>query len=141
MITRLSWRLIVLVGALAAGAGGAAAQAASCSNAPLPPGTYDSLTVPDGVTCKIIKGTVIVTGNVIVGTGASLIVNGADNFIVFGSLSSVSAANIQIVGRVSMNIFGNVSITGTTGTTSELEYWRRAYRRRVYRRHDLVCGL
>ena len=32
MITRLSWRLIVLVGALAAGAGGTAAQATTCSD-------------------------------------------------------------------------------------------------------------
>jgi hypothetical protein len=121
MITRLSWRLIVLVGALAAGAGGTAAQATTCSDLRLPPGTYDSLTVPDGATCTITTGSVIVTGNVTVGTGASLMVTSLTNFTVFGSLSSVNASNIVInPAPGAANIFGGVSITGTTGTTSEL---------------------
>jgi hypothetical protein len=114
MITRLSWRLIVLLGALASVAGGATAQAAICSGT-LPPGRYDSLLVPTG-TCRITKGSVTVIGPVTVLKGASLIVLPPANFTVFGAVSSVNAARIDIEADPpdAVNIFGSVAITGTT---------------------------
>jgi hypothetical protein len=120
MIKQLSLRLSILAGVLAIGAGGAAAQTATCSGT-LTPGSYDRVNVPAGASCTV-SGTVTVTGNVTVGTGATLTVSSPANFTVNSSLLSVNAANIDIVifpATVgAANILGSVSLTGTTNTVT-----------------------
>jgi 5'-nucleotidase len=114
MIKQLSWRLSMLASVLAIGAGGAAAQTASCSGT-LAPGSYDRVNVAAGASCTV-SGTVTVTGNVTVGTGASLSVVSPAKFTVNSSLLGANAASIIIVPLPSgvSNILGSVSLTGTT---------------------------
>ena len=122
---RLSWRLIILVVALAACAGSASAQTTNwghttnCSGT-LAPGTYTDVIVPANAECVLpFRGTVTVTGNVKLESGASLGVPGefAETFIVHGSLLGVDANRISINGLHPENviIFGSVDLRGTTG--------------------------
>jgi hypothetical protein len=117
MIKQLSWRLPILAGVLAASAGSATAQTTNCSGA-LAPGSYTSVNVPAGQSCFVTASTlpVNVTGNVTVGTGATLVASppafpNPANFVVNGSLLSTGAATIEITAE---NILGNVSVSGTT---------------------------
>ena len=118
MIKQLSWRLSMLASVLAVGAGSAAADTRSTTLTGSH--VFNSLSVPAGATCTINSGSVDVTGNVTVGTGATLIVSSPANFTVNSSLLSVNAANVDIVifpaGSGAANILGSVSLTGTTGT-------------------------
>jgi hypothetical protein len=89
---RLSRRLTILAAALAACTGSASAQTTNCSGG-LAPGTYANLNVPANTTCILPPfGTVTVTGNVEVESGASLLQfsRGITTFVVNGSLKGGS---------------------------------------------------
>jgi hypothetical protein len=112
MIKQGSWRLSILAGALAVAAGGTA-HATDCVGT-LAPGSYDSLNVPATKACMITSGTVYVSGNVTVGSGASLFVRSPANFTVNSSLLAVNPFDIVILPKPmgAANILGSVSVTG-----------------------------
>ena len=117
---RFSWRLTILAAALAACTGSASAQTTNCSGN-LAPGTYLNLTVPANTTCFLPPvGTVTVTNNGVVESGASLLlVNSLFSFSVNGSLLGRDAANIVLNGFIAkVNILGMVNLIGTTGGSS-----------------------
>ena len=113
MIKPRSLRLSILAGVVAVGAGSTAAHAATCSGT-LAPGSYDSVNVLPGNTC-IVSGAVDVTGNVTVGTGATLRVTSTARFTVNSSLLAVHASSVEIVpGPMgAANILGSVSVSVT----------------------------
>jgi hypothetical protein len=110
----LIWRVSILAGVLAAAAGGAAAQTTNCSGT-LAPGGYDGVNVPAGATCTVNSGNVDVTGNVTVGSGASLFVFSPAKFTVNSSLLSAGARIVQLAPQPlgATNILGSVSLVGT----------------------------
>ena len=117
---RFSWRLTILAAALAACTGIASAQTTNCSGL-LAPGTYLNVTVPANTTCFLPRGgTVTVTNNVVVESGASLIMTLGDppplTFFVNGSLLGRDAATIDLEGvpPSKVTILGMVNLTGTT---------------------------
>lgn len=118
MIKQLSWRLLILAGVMAAGAGGAAAQTFTC-NSTLPAGNYTAVNVPAAATCNVsTSGNVSVSGNVTVGSGATLQDFGTATFTVSSSLLAVGAKMIYLVPQKpgAVNILGSVSVTGATQT-------------------------
>ncbi|HXC89579.1 MAG TPA: hypothetical protein VNV18_05390 [Stellaceae bacterium] len=118
MIKQLSRRLLILAGVMAAGAGSAAAQTYTCSGT-LAPGSYTAVSVPASATCTVsTSGNVTVTGNVMVGSGASLFDYDTASFTVSSSLLAVGAKTIYLVPATggAVNILGSVSVTGETNT-------------------------
>jgi 5'-nucleotidase len=116
MMKQLSWRILILAGALAVGvASSTAAQATDCTGT-LAPGSYDTLTVPAGALCFISSGTVTVAGNVTVAKAGFLGVGAPARFTVNGSLLAVDPTAISIVPQPmgAVNILGSISVTGTT---------------------------
>ena len=115
---RFSWRLTILAAALAACTGSASAQTTNCSGN-LAPGTYLNVTVPANTICFLPgDGTLTVTNNVVVESGASLAVAGnvAATIFINGSLLGRDAANIALgsVPSGKVHILGMVNLTGTT---------------------------
>ena len=118
MIKQLSWRLSILACVLTAGAGSAAAQTFTCTST-LPAGDYTAVNVPAGDTCFVAtSGNVSVSGNVTVGSLASLIDYGTATFTVSSSLLAAGAKTIYLVPTApgAVNILGSVSVTGATNT-------------------------
>ncbi len=118
MIKQICRRLLISAGMMAACAGAAAAQTYTCSGT-LAPGSYAAVSVPAAATCTVSTGgNVTVTGNVMVGSGASLLDYGAATFTVSSSLLAVGAKTIYLVPAVGggINILGSVSLTGGTNT-------------------------
>ncbi|MGH7046208.1 MAG: hypothetical protein ACREE2_07440 [Stellaceae bacterium] len=118
MIKQLSWRLLMVAGVMAAGAGSAVAQTTTCTST-LPAGDYAAVNVPAGASCFLAtSGTVSVSGNVTVVSGASLTDYGAAKFTVGSSLLAVGARVIYLVPATggAVNILGSVSVTGDTNT-------------------------
>jgi 5'-nucleotidase len=115
MSKQLLWRLFMVAGVLAIGAGSTAPQATDCTGT-LAPGSYDKLTVPAGAKCRISSGTVTVFGDVTVGRRASLRVLSPAKLTVYGSLSAAGADAIDIFPRPkgAADIFGSIFVTGTT---------------------------
>jgi hypothetical protein len=120
MIKQLSWRLLMLAGMMAAGAGSAAAQTFTCTGT-LPPassGSWTAVNVPMGATCNVAgSGNVTVSGPVTVGSGATLADFGTATFTA-GSLSAVGAKTIYLVPTAggAVSILGGASVTRTTST-------------------------
>jgi hypothetical protein len=118
MIKQICRRLLILAGMMAACAGSAAAQTYTCSGT-LGPGSYAAVSVPASATCTVsTSGNVTVAGNVMVGSGASLLDYGTATFTVSSSLLAVGAKTIYLVPAVGggVNILGSVSVTGETNT-------------------------
>lgn len=118
MIKQLYWRLFILAPVLAAGAGSAAAQTFTCTST-LPAGDYTAVNVPAGDTCFVAtSGNVSVSGNVTLGSGASLIDYDTATFTVSSSLLAAGAKTIYLVPTApgAVNILGSVSVTGETNT-------------------------
>jgi len=118
MIKQVSWRLLMLAGMMAAGAGSAAAQTFTCTST-LPAGDYTAVNVPATATCNVsTSGTVYVSGNVTVGSGATLQDFGAATFTVNSALLAVGAKTIYLVPQApgAVDILGSVSVTGATQT-------------------------
>jgi hypothetical protein len=118
MIRQLSWRLSILAFMLAGGAGSAMAQTTSCTGT-LAPGSYNAVNVPAAATCTVAgSGNVTVTGNLTVGSGASLLDYGVATFTINSSLLAVGANTIYLVPQApgAVNILGSVSVTGATNT-------------------------
>jgi hypothetical protein len=114
-------RLTILAAALAACIGSASAQTAYVCTGFLPSSStpYLSVTVPAGATCNLPAfGTVSVTNNVEVESGASLFLEAplTLTFVVNGSLLGRNANTIDLVVPSStskVNIVGSVNLTGT----------------------------
>src|SRR5262245_45302559 len=84
MIKRLFLSIAISVATLIAGTSSAAADVTRCDRN-LQPGTYDTVLVPKGKTCRVL-GNVTVEHNVILQEGASLTKIGSGTFTVNGHL-------------------------------------------------------
>src|SRR5262245_35603864 len=112
MIKRLFLSIAISVAALIAGTSSAAADVTRCDGQ-LASGTYDTVLVPKGKTCRVVGGLgVTVEQNLILQEGASLFTT--VGFTVNGNLQGdgVKIVNLQNIPMIT--IHGNVSITGAT---------------------------
>jgi hypothetical protein len=123
MIKQLLLGSLLLACVSAAGISSGAARTTNCIST-LPAGSYDSLNVPSGQACIINSGRVEVSGNVTVGSEATLSVSSPAEFTVDGSLLAVNAASISITPAAMgmANIMGSVSASGTLGAGIVLQY-------------------
>jgi hypothetical protein len=88
-------------------------QNATCTST-LPPGTYQNVTVPAQANCTI-DGSDIITGNVTVATGATLLDSGAP---IGGNLQADHAGTVDVDSSASGaagSIGGNLLLTATSG--------------------------
>lgn len=83
-----------------------AAQATECTTT-LEGGTYDSITVPDGETCRLID--VTVEGDVTIGDDSTLV---ARDSTIGGDVTGVGARSVRLIET---DVAGDVDLSGTTG--------------------------